>query len=149
VSQFPRRLHHEIPSWVPDGSAFHIRLRILQESHAPILTNSSIAQRILDAGRYYEATGRWYLRVLVLMPDHLHMLVHFSSEESMTKTIRDWKRFLSRKAELSWQENFFDHRIRNEAELDEKAAYIRMNPVRAELCKAPSDWPWKIDKMQQ
>jgi len=43
---------------------------------------------------------------------------------------------------IGWQRDFFDHRLRkNEAYL-EKAAYIRMNPVRAGLVASAEDWPY-------
>ena len=76
------------------------------------------------------------------MPDHLHALVSFSAEEQMAEVIRDWKRFITRKTSVKWQAGFFDHRLRNAAAFDEKAAYIRLNPLRAELVSALTDWPF-------
>jgi hypothetical protein len=37
---------------------------------------------------------------------------------------------------------FFDHRVRSEESLEEKACYIRLNPVRAGLITCPDDWPY-------
>jgi hypothetical protein len=36
----------------------------------------------------------------------------------------------------------FDHRLRRDESLDEKARYILANPVRAGLVKREEDWPW-------
>ena len=40
---------------------------------------------------------------------------------------------------------FFGHRLRNDAELAEKACYIRRNPVAKNLCLAEEDWAWLIE----
>ena len=37
---------------------------------------------------------------------------------------------------------FFDHRLRNEQELQEKTSYILMNPVRKGLCERIEEWIW-------
>lgn len=76
------------------------------------------------------------------MPDHVHGLVSLPSIESLANVVGDWKRFTARCAGTEWQENFFDHRLRSGEALDEKAAYIRANPVRAGLVKSDAEWPW-------
>ena len=63
----------------------------------------------------------------------------------MSDTIGAWKGFLSKKADIRWQDNYFDHRIRSDKELVEKMSYIRCNPVVKGLCKRPEDWPWVLE----
>ena len=60
----------------------------------------------------------------------------------MSKVIGDWKRYHQQHQGILWQDNYFDHRIRNPDEMTEKAAYIRQNPVAKGLCATPQDWPW-------
>lgn len=79
------------------------------------------------------------------MPDHLHAILSFPPGKSMSRTIGDWKKYQAHVLGLDWQENYFDHRLRNESEFVEKANYIRMNPVRAGLCETPGQWPWMLD----
>lgn len=43
---------------------------------------------------------------------------------------------------MEWQEDFFDHRLRSDESLDEKANYVRMNPVRAGSVKTVEEWPY-------
>jgi hypothetical protein len=45
---------------------------------------------------------------------------------------------------LTWQDNYFDHRLRDETAFTEKSHYLRMNPVRAGLCADPDQWPWTM-----
>ena len=69
----------------------------------------------------------------------------------MKQIMSDWKRFLATKLNIEWQRDFFDHRLRKAESYREKADYIRANPVRAGLVKAPQDWPyfWQADPQQQ
>jgi putative transposase len=73
------------------------------------------------------------------MPDHLHALISFPALEKMSGVVGDWKRFQQRESAVRWQEGYFDHRIRNDREFEEKAAYIRRNPVVKGLCAQPGD----------
>ena len=43
---------------------------------------------------------------------------------------------------MNWQRDFFDHRLRDHHELEEKTSYIVMNPVRKGLCERSEDWVW-------
>jgi hypothetical protein len=103
---YPARLYHEIPSWVPNGAVFHIRIRCDRTNPVP-LTDPTLAQALLDSVRSYDERLRWYYHLAVLMSDH---------------------------------------RIRNEAEFDEKAAYIRRNPAAKGLCQNEEEWPWTLSR---
>jgi REP element-mobilizing transposase RayT len=41
-----------------------------------------------------------------------------------------------------WQEESFDHVLRNDESFLEKREYIRQNPVRARLVISPEDYRW-------
>ena len=63
---------------------------------------------------------------------------------------KTWKavtsRRLSRHLGLSppfWQEDPFDHILRNRQSYEQKLRYVRQNPVRAGLCTDPDAWPWQ------
>ena len=82
------------------------------------------------------------------MPDHIHAILSFPSDESMSKVIGDWKGFHRYKHKVIWEENYFDHRLRADERGEQLAAkldYIRRNPVVAGLCARIEDWPWIID----
>jgi len=123
---------------------FHIRLRV--DPNAPcLLTDPTLAPQIITAARHYHVVKRWCLKLMVVMPDHIHMIACFPAEPGMSRTIANWKAYLSRRHGAKWQVNYFDHRLRNDDEYVEKAHYIRMNPVRVGLCDAPDDWKWVVD----
>jgi len=137
-------LFHKTPGWVPFGTPFHVRIGV--DRKAPcLLTEATLAPHIMDAARRYHADGRWWLKLMVVMPDHIHMIAGFPGEPGMSRTIGSWKAYLAKSHGVRWQGNYFDHRLRNDDEYVEKAHYIRMNPVRACLCKSMEDWKWIVD----
>jgi len=76
------------------------------------------------------------------MPDHLHAIIAFPREPGLKTVISNWKKFVATKHGVKWQRDFFDHRLRNDQELQEKTSYILMNPVRKGLCERAEDWMW-------
>lgn len=60
----------------------------------------------------------------------------------MDAVIRNLKRFVAKHAGIRWQDGFFDHRLRGNESFEEKARYMRMNPVRAGLATQPEGWPY-------
>ncbi len=141
--QLPARksLHHVPPSFVASGEIFFLTICVDPRGSQAVVEPATAAV-LLEAARYYHDTQRWWLGLMVLMPDHLHALVSFPALEVLSQVVGDWKRYTARKTRLHWQKNFFDHRLRGDEGLDQKWRYIRENPVRAELCATPDEWPW-------
>src|SRR5258708_37630722 len=50
--------------------------------------------------------------------------------------------FLGRTEQHFWQDECFDHWIRNRAEFEKVKSYIEQNPVRAGLVTDCGQWPW-------
>ncbi len=145
---FPAKLHHEVPGWVESGAIFHIRMALDHEKKQRSLVAPSLAAALLDSARFYESKGRWYITIFMLMPDHIHALLSFRSDQAMSRIIGDWKHFHAANNSVKWQEGYFDHRLRDDErgeQLSAKIEYIRQNPVAARLCARTDDWPWRID----
>jgi len=141
--RYPDRLAHNTPAWVGSGPTYHIRISLRRD--APLsLTAGPIASILLKSAELYHLQRRWNCRIFLLMPDHLHALLAFPHDKSLGEVIRKWKAYHAKHLGIQWQGNFFDHRIRNRGELDEKAAYIRLNPVRKNLCSHEEAWPWVL-----
>ena len=137
---FPQRLQHRAPTWVRDGDLFHVRLRV-DAAQKRKLTENELAEELLEAAKRYHDLGHWWCELFLLMPDHLHALLRFPPEPGMSTVVRNWKRGTARFQKIVWQSNFFDHRIRDRFEADEKWRYIRLNPVVKNLCTAEHEWP--------
>jgi putative transposase len=136
------KLPHISPAWVSPSSLFFITIcgtprgknQLCHDLTAGVIFESvDFRQRRLD----------WYVTLLLLMPDHLHMVAAFPRDLAMKTIIRNWKSLLARTTGIRWQRDFFDHRVRNQASLEEKVAYIRQNPVRGGLVGRADDWKYK------
>lgn len=100
-----KSLPHQTPSWVKSGSLYFLTLcctprgaNQLCRPHIAAVSGESVAHR--------QKEGIWHMRLLVLMPDHLHALVSVLPTRGLTTTIRLWKSFLARQAGLRWQRDF-------------------------------------------
>ncbi|MDD3180589.1 MAG: transposase [Opitutaceae bacterium] len=137
-----RKLPHEVPAWVRAGATYFITI-CGQPRGFDRFCRQPIAKSLFEAVAFRQRTKCWYVHLLLLMPDHLHALVSFSQEESMAKVISGFKEITAKLAGIHWQRDFFDHRLRSDESFEEKASYIRMNPVRTGLVENPEDWPWQ------
>jgi putative transposase len=70
--------------------------------------------------------------------DESFLPLSFPDVPSFSRIVGEWKHWLSHNHRISWQENFFDHRIRNEEDRN-KGDYILANPVRAGLVEKEED----------
>ncbi len=143
VSPVPRRrkqLPHDVPLWVPDGEVFFITICCMPRG-VNQLCNPTTAHIVFESVQFRQDRGDWYVHIVLLMPDHLHALVSFPRDRSMRTVIASWKEFLAKRASISWQRDFFDHRLRDRNYIA-KANYIRMNPVKKNLTTDPASWPF-------
>jgi REP element-mobilizing transposase RayT len=99
------------------------------------------AERIIESAVCYHRIRRWHLHLIVVMPDHLHLLASFPPAPGLGATLGTWKSFTAKSGGFLWQTDFFEHRLRAGESFEEKAHYVRMNPVRAGLCADWTAWP--------
>jgi putative transposase len=108
------------------------------------LCREEVASVLFEAVRFYQKKHKWFVHLMLLMPDRVHFLVRFAMDVRLRTVIADWKRFTSTHAEIDWQRDFFDHRLRGDEGWRQKADYILANPVRAGLAIAAEDWPYVL-----
>jgi REP element-mobilizing transposase RayT len=92
--------------------------------------------------------------VAIVMPDHVHLMLS-ARTDGMGNTYglcellsgikgasaHSVNRALGRKGHV-WQDESFDHVIRCDQDIREKAQYICENPVRKGLVDRVEDYPW-------
>jgi putative transposase len=141
----PRRkfLDHVPPRGILPGALFFVTINC-KERGTNQLCRQPVADVLFESARHREALGQWALSVMLLMPDHVHMVVAFEEDQDMMRTIRLWKAYTARRTGVRWQRDFFEHRIRRHESADEKVTYIRNNPVRERLVERPEDWPFVL-----
>ncbi len=138
---------HTTPSWVKGSPIYFVTL-CASKRGTNQLCHPEISEAIFEATTHYHLQRRWHAHLLLLMPDHLHALISFPKVEAMNQVVRSWKHYLAKQHQVEWQRDFFDHRLRSDESHEEKASYIRNNPVRAGLSKTPQDWPyvWEVGR---
>ena len=139
-----KRLPHDVPSWVQPGGLFFVTICALPRG-SDSLCRPAVASQLLEAVQAYHAREIWYARLVVLMPDHLHALLAFPPERRMRTVVAQWKSYTAKHTGVTWQRDFFDHRLRGDEPLEVKAAYLRQNPVRAGLVARAEAWPWGFE----
>lgn len=113
------------------------------------LTDPRLAQMVMDALNFGAKHLKYYtLIAYVIMPNHVHVvLTPRVPLPRITKSIkgftaREANKILGRTGERFWQDESYDHWVRNEKELQKIIAYIERNPVSAGLADRIEDWPW-------
>jgi REP-associated tyrosine transposase len=132
---------HTIPQRVVEGSWFFITIKWVAPGKNQ-LCRAETGDAVLAAMKFNHDEFIWHRRLCLLMPDHLHAILSFPREPGMETAIKNWKKFVAGKHSVNWQRDFFDHRLRDHHELEEKTSYILMNPVRKGLCERVEDWVW-------
>ena len=98
-----------------------------------------------------EGHDRFYdLYAVVVMPDHIHLILHPEVEHSLSDILKGIKGMSARKINAYrntsdhsvWQDESFDRIIRDEQELAEKLTYILENPVKAGLVREEQSYPF-------
>ncbi len=125
--------------------------RLLEECRSgPFhLSRPEIAQIVVDALTYGQETlGYYTLHAFVVMPNHVHVLL--TPHVAVPKLLRTLKAFTARRANRIlgstgkpfWQDESYDHVVRNEEEWQRIRAYIEQNPLRAGLAYAADQYRW-------
>lgn len=113
------------------------------------LRREDVAALVVSALRYGQ--GKQYLLdEWVVMPNHVHLVIWPMPNVTLSEILRSRKRHIARQANLVigrtgaafWQAESYDHWIRDEEEKARIRRYVRMNPVKAGLCKTPEEWRW-------
>jgi putative transposase len=119
------------------------------ESGPVWLRNPHVADRFVSRLHKGHAELHHYdLHAYAVMPNHIHVLLTPIIEPRRLMkalkgvTAREANRVLRRTGKPFWQDESFDHWLRNEVEFIEIRKYIEQNPATSGLVERPEDWPW-------
>jgi REP element-mobilizing transposase RayT len=121
------------------------------------LKNPQIADMVADSIRFREEKT-YDLISYCIMFNHVHLVctpllkekeIYFGLAEILHSlkrhTAQEANKILQRNGAF-WQDESYDHFIRNESELERTVKYVLYNPVKANLVKEPTDWKWSYCK---
>jgi REP element-mobilizing transposase RayT len=125
--------------------------RLLDDANAgPLyLRPPALADMVVEAIRYNAEILRHYdLHAFVVMPNHVHLLV--TAAVAVPKLTKSLKGITAKRANAMlaltgrpfWQDESYDHVVRQDREFERIRSYIEENPVRAGLVRQASDYRW-------
>jgi REP element-mobilizing transposase RayT len=131
------------------------------------LSDPRVAGVVAEAIRYRD--GKDYdLIAYSIMPNHMHLVFGIGapdlivpvgqidnlSNKPVSKIMHSLKRHTAREANkilgrtgAFWQDESYDHVIRNSEELERIILYVLHNPVKAGFVKTWRDWKWNYSRL--
>ena len=141
------RRKHRLPDEAYQGQVTVAFTACLANSQ-PLLANDPIVQTLIPMLQKSTSAFDCTVPIYCFMPDHLHLVIRGSSAESDSKAAIDEFKSLSGswfyREQLSchWQEDYWDHVIRFDADWKEQVRYVAHNPMTAGLIKDFREWPY-------
>ena len=139
---------------ITPGGTYFFTL-VLRDRHSDLLTRH--VKLLTNSFRQARQRHPFKTEAIVILPEHLHVIWRLPIGDPdystrfrhiktyFTQALINVKEPLSRNTRHEynlWQRRFWEHRIRNEADLETHIAYIHYNPVKHGLVKSPIDWPF-------
>ena len=87
----------------------------------------------------------------VIMPEHVHLLLHEPSESPLATMMQALKCSVAKRSvpRPFWYSRYYDFNIYTDSRRTEKLTYMALNPVKRGLCISPQDWPWSSAFIRQ
>jgi putative transposase len=112
----------------------------------PILRREA-REIIVSAFDFAVQQKRIYLRAFVVMPDHWHALFALCEPWKLPKLMHHMMSYvgartttLLQSCETSWQDGYYDTRVKTAKQFEFVACYIEQNPVAKGLVNEPGQW---------
>ena len=109
------------------------------------MNRANIAAMVQDQLKHFAGT-RYHLLAWSVMPNHVHAILQPFAGFELPAILHSWKSYTANQANKSlgregtfWQPEYYDHLIRDEADLEAAVDYVWLNPDRAGL----EDWRWR------
>ena len=110
----------------------------LDQGHGQCLLRQPALATIVESALLHFHGDRYLLGDYVIMPNHVHALVTPCGTQELSAILHAWKSFTAKSVNHTlgqtgklWQDESFDHIVRDEYALEKFSAYIRQNPQAA------------------
>ena len=138
------------------GGTYFFTVNLLQRQGDDLLTRN--AGLLRDVVRSVRDRHPFRIHGWVVLPDHLHCVIELPSGDSdfalrwrlikmefpkaLPRTERLSRVRVSRGERGIWQRRFWEHLIRDDADLQAHMDYVHYNPAKHGLVKRVADWPY-------
>ncbi len=106
---------------------------------ACVLKETAVAEIVEGALHHFDGE-RYWLGTYAIMPNHVHVLVRPIMQHKLPDILHSWKSFTSHtigkacgRPGTLWQDESFDHIVRDERQLERFGLYIAENPAKAHV----------------
>lgn len=137
----------------PGGTYF---FTVVTAERRPVFADPAMVRLLGEVMRQERERRPFKVEALVVLPDHLHTVWTLPPDDADYP--RRWssiKGIFSRACGLPpvgenlrptergiWQHRYWEHRIRDDDDLQQHVDYVHSNPVKHGLVADPTDWPW-------
>ena len=80
-----KRLPHDVPLWVDPSKAHYFVTVGCKQRGKNQLARPRVADGIFETVKHRNVQGIWYARLVLLMPDHVHLMLSFPGTQSAFK----------------------------------------------------------------
>ena len=112
------------------------------------LDEPAVASVLLAELQKLDTNNDLSLLATTVMPEHVHLLFKLGHQITLSQVHAKYKSMTKHvlgAAGLSWQSNFFDHRLREQVPLERFARYIYLNPYAKGIVPRTEAWPfWQL-----
>jgi len=149
------------------GRPFFVTTSVQHNRH--VFTSLDYYEILAHSINFLKEKYSFQIVAFVLMPSHIHLIIHFDDRPKLSETMRDFKKFTSTKIRQQieedkryhllerlrdnavgkkrqvfklWQDRFDSLVITSPRTLKTKIDYIHSNPVRANLVEGITDWQY-------
>ncbi|MEN9990467.1 MAG: hypothetical protein RLZZ224_169 [Verrucomicrobiota bacterium] len=130
---------------IADLYSQHIEKILDQGNGDSYMKDDAIAQIVSDSITHFDGI-RYDLAAWCVMPNHVHLLIKPKHEYELPEILQSIKSFSAKKANQMlkksgafWQQDSYDHVIRDEDDFWNQYSYIKHNPSKAGL----KNWKWQ------
>jgi REP element-mobilizing transposase RayT len=142
----------------PDPHSRNLRLHRLSDTSATFFITKSLLPKkavldeaareiVVSALAFAVGQQRIYLRAFVVMPDHWHALFALRESWTLPKFMHHMMSYVGGKTtalltnhKTSWQDGYYDTRVKTAKQFQFVTHYIEQNPVVKGLVEKPDEW---------
>lgn len=135
------------PRVLIDQAAYHIVIRGNQRQKA--FKHDDDYSKYLKLLKKYKNRYKAKIYAYCLMTNHIHLLIDPEDKYTLNKIMHGismsyakYFNYKYRKCGHLWQNRYKNYVIQKDQYLINCATYIEMNPVKANMCQRPEDYPW-------
>ncbi|GEO37202.1 transposase [Skermanella aerolata] len=130
--------------FTPGGTYF---FTVVTSERRPLLAGPGAVEILRGSFRTVMADYPFRIDAIVVLPDHLHTI--WTLPEGDADYPFRWNRIKGRFTEVLsarirpiWQNRYWEHRIRDDADFNHHVSYIHWNPVKHGLAQTPEEWAY-------